>query len=64
MAAEYHPRQILLKEEEEHFVYYCVLKQRPKCQMANFNRPCHSPSFTGNKLQLTFNFKENRTLLN
>lgn len=62
MAAKYYRRQIF-KEEQQHFVYYYLLKERPKCQMANLNSPCHSPSFIGNKLQLTFSFKENPMLL-
>lgn len=64
MAAKYHRRQIF-KEEQQHFSYYnyYLLKERPKCQQANLNSPCHSRSFIGNKLQLTFNFKENPMLL-
>lgn len=62
MAAKYHRRQIF-KEEQQHFGYYYLLKERPNCQQANLNSPCHSPSFIGNKLQLTFNFKENPMLL-
>lgn len=64
MASKYHRRQIF-KEEQQHFVYYYLLKERPKCQKANLNSPCHCPSFIGNKLQLmiTFNFKENPMLL-
>lgn len=62
MATKYHRRQIL-KEEQQHFCYYYLLKERPKCQQANRNSPCHSPSFIGNKLQLTFNFKENPMVL-
>lgn len=38
MAAKYHRRQIF-KEEQQHFGYYYLLKERPNCQQANLNSP-------------------------